>query len=417
MRGLRGLTASPWRCVRLVVTMLLVVRHNVSAQSGVRDTSRVPGDERSTLRLASDGEMTLTLGGYLQVDGRLMSGTLPTPSDGLLLRRARLVFDARMPSGWHLRLQPDFGQSRVLVQDAYVGYDNARATARIGRFRPAFGIERFQSSATLLHGERSLVNSLMPSRSFGAQATVRRGAVTLVIGGFRTPIGATQQVVDTDGDDQAVPGSGHDLLTRIAWMPRRGARYADMQVALLAGRERGEANATGVSRLLTVGQQPLLAFRNDGTPAGTSLADGARRRLSLGGAMGDARTMIGLEGALFSQAVRLERVRRELTASGLTVRAAHARGGTRRPTQDIVPSSRRGAIDLGVRVGVLGAWGDDIDAVITRRSATHVASAGAAVAWIPTTLTRLSLAYDLTKVRRERGIREHFLVLRVQQGF
>lgn len=397
--------------------MLLVVRHNVSAQSGVRDTSRVPGDERSTLRLASDGEMTLTLGGYLQVDGRLMSGTLPTPSDGLLLRRARLVFDARMPSGWHLRLQPDFGQSRVLVQDAYVGYDNARATARIGRFRPAFGIERFQSSATLLHGERSLVNSLMPSRSFGAQATVRRGAVTLVIGGFRTPIGATQQVVDTDGDDQAVPGSGHDLLTRIAWMPRRGARYADMQVALLAGRERGEANATGVSRLLTVGQQPLLAFRNDGTTAGTSLADGARRRLSLGGAMGDERTMIGLEGALFSQAVRLERVRRELTASGLTVRAAHARGGTRRPTQEIVPSSRRGAIDLGVRVGVLGAWGDDIDAVITRRSATHVASAGAAVAWIPTTLTRLSLAYDLTKVRRERGIREHFLVLRVQQGF
>ncbi len=417
MRRPRWLTASRWRVVWLVAALLPVGRQRAAAQSTRGDSSRAPSDERSSLRLASDGEMSLTLGGYLQVDGRLMSGTLPAPSDGLLLRRARLVFDARMPNGWHLRLQPDFGQSRVLVQDAYVGYDNARTTARVGRFRPAFGVERFQSSATLLHGERSLVNSLMPSRSFGAQATVRRGALTLAIGGFRTPISAAQQVVDTDGDAEAAPGSGHDLLARLAWAPRRGARYADVQLALLAGRERGEANATGISRLLTVGQQPLLAFRNDGTIASTAIADGARNRLSLGGAIGDARTMFGLEGALFTQEVRLDRVRRELTASGLSVRVAHLRGGTRRPTQEVVPAGTRGAIDVGLRLGALAAWGDDIRAVITRRSATHALSAGTAIAWIPTTLTRLSLAYDVTTVRRERGVREHLLLVRVQQGF
>jgi phosphate-selective porin OprO and OprP len=389
----------------------------LAAQSAGSDSSRIVETERSTLRLATDGDIALTLGGYLQVDGRVMAGTPAPPPDGLLLRRARLVFDARMPSGWHIRLQPDFGQSRVLVQDAYVGWDNARTTVRIGRFRPAYGVERFQSSSTLLHGERSLVNSLMPSRSFGAQASFRRRALTLVLGGFRTPIGAGQQVVDTDGDDQAVQGSGYDVLTRVAWAQRRGFRYAEMQLALLAGTERGDTDATGLTRLLTVGQQPLVAFRSDGTVAGTVVADGMRHRLSMGGVVGDVRTMLGLEGALFSQRAALADQRRTISSGAVALRAAHVRGGARRASQDVIPTAAHGALDVGLRVGVLGVWGDALDSILTRRSATRAINAGVAVAWIPTTLTRLSIAYDQTRVRGHSGVREHLVLLRVQQGF
>jgi len=387
------------------------------ATGSVGDAGRAPSDERGGVRLGTGGEVALTLGGYLQVDGRWVSGALQSQPDGLLLRRARLIFDAAMPGGWHVRLQPDFGQGRVLVQDAFVGFQGARVTARIGRFRPAYGVERFQSSATLLHSERSLVNSLMPSRSFGAQVAVQHDALTLTLGAFRTPVGTDLQVVDTDGDVDAREGSGHEWLARAAWARQRGARYASAQFALLAGRERGELEATGVSRLLTVGQQPLLAFRSDGTGDGTAVADGARRRLSGGGFLGNAHTMLAFEGALFTQGARVAEARREVTAGVLAWRGAHVIGGTRRPSQEVLPSNSRGAVDLGARIAILGVWGEDIGRVITRRSVTRATSGGVAVGWIPTSLTRLSLAYEVTVVPPGRSVREHALLLRVQQGF
>ena len=405
----------------LLLIGLLTAASPLAGQQGasgsVGDAGRAPGDERGGVRLGAGGEVALTLGGYLQVDGRWVSGALQSQPDGLLLRRARLIFDAAMPGGWHVRLQPDFGQGRVLVQDAFVGFEGARVMARIGRFRPAYGVERFQSSATLLHSERSLVNSLMPSRSFGAQVAVQRDALTLTFGAFRTPIGTDLQVVDTDGDVDAREGSGHDWLARAVWARRRGARYASAQLALIAGRERGELEATGVARLLTVGQQPLLAFRSEGTRDGTAVADGARRRISGGGLLGNAHTMLAFEGALFTQGARVADTRREVTAGVLAWRGAHVIGGTRRNSQEVLPSNSRGAIDLGARIAVLGVWGEDIGRVITRRSVTRATSGGVAVGWIPTSLTRLSLTYELTVVPPGRSVREHALFLRVQQGF
>ena len=393
----------------------------LTAQSAAPPPPTLPvGDERSTLRLASNGDVTLTLGGYLQVDGRLLSGAVASSSDGLILRRARLIFDARMANGVHMRLQPDFGQGRVVVQDAFIGYDRSNASLRIGRFRPAFGVERAQSSATLLHGERSLANSLMPSRSFGAQASVQRGALTMTLGGFHTAINTGAPTIDTDGDLDAVDGAGYDGLLRLAWDSRHGHQYRQAQIALLAGHEEGEVDATGLARLLTVGQQPLLSFRADGTADGTAVADGMRRRALIGALIGDRRVVTSVEGAVHTQVARLGDPRsapRPMTAAALAWRAAYVLGGTRRPTQEIVPTGPRGATDIGVRAGSLSAWGDALSTRITRRSVTHAFSGGVAVGWVPTALTRLSLAYDITLTRPDRAVREHFLLLRVQQSF
>jgi phosphate-selective porin OprO/OprP len=393
----------------------------LTAQASAPPPPAAPaGEERSTVRLASNGDVTLTMGGYLQVDGRLFSGAAASSSDGLILRRARLIFDARMANGVHLRLQPDFGQGRVVVQDAFIGYDRAKATMRIGRFRPAYGVERSQSSATLLHGERSLANSLMPSRSFGAQASVQRGALTMTLGGFHTAINTSSPATDTDGDLEAVDGAGYDGLLRLAWDSRHGQRYRQAQIALLAGNEEGEVDATGLARLLTVGQQPLLSFRADGTADGTAVADGTRRRALIGGLIGNRRVVTSVEGALLTQDVRLGdpgSAPRRMTAAALAWRAAYVLGGTRRPTQEIVPTGPRGAMDLGVRAGSLSAWGDALPSFITRRSVTHALSGGVAVGWVPTALTRLSLAYDITLTQPARAVREHFLLLRVQQSF
>lgn len=190
----------------------------------------------------------------------------------------------------------------------------------------------------------------------------------------------------------------------------------DAQVAVLAGTEQGDVEATGLTRVLTVGQQPLLAFRSDGTAGGTAVASGARRRVLVGGITGNARFVTAIEGTVFTQDVQLG-TRSQVSAGAVVWRAAYVMGGVRGPAQEITPRGLRGAVDVGVRAGALGVWGDDLSAVLTGRSLTRALSGGAAVGWVPTVLTRLSVGYDITLVTGGREIIEHLLLLRVQQGF
>lgn len=373
--------------------------------------------QRGEVSFSTRDDVAVTLSGYVQVDGRWLSGATQRLPDGILLRRARFIVDAALPSGWHLRLQPDFGQGRVLVQDAFVGMERGGLLLRAGRFRPNYGTERMQSSSTLLFPERSLINSLAPSRSLGTQLRWNRGAWTVTTGGFRTPIGTDAAAIDTDGDVEATIGSGHDLLLRGAWAWRREARYADVQASLLTGRERGSLESPAMARILTVGQQPIAAFRNDGTPAGTVIAAGMRRRASAGTIIGTGRMMLALEGALLSQRGGLDGSDGTVTTMGYVLRTNRVWNGRQLPSQEIVPASARGALEVGLRIGALGNWGGGAGTLLSARSERRVASAGAAVAWVPGSLTRLSVAYDITATDRLRNVKEHALMFRVQQAF
>jgi phosphate-selective porin OprO/OprP len=389
----------------------------VTAAPLVAQDEPPPRGAGATVAFANAGDVQVTLSGYLQVDSRWLSGATQQLPDGILLRRARLIVDAELPSGWLIRLQPDFGQGRVQVQDAFVGVQRAGVLARAGRFRPNYGLERMQSSSTLLFPERSLINSLVPSRTFGAQLRVERGAWTLSTGGFRTPIGTDAAAIDTDGDVEATVGSGHDLLLRAAWAWRDAGRYADVQGSLLEGRERGSLDSPAMSRILTVGQQPMTAFRNDGTLAGTVIAAGTRRRASVGTIVGTERGMLALEGALLSQRGARDGRAGMVTTGGWVLRGVRVWNGRQLPSQDVVPESSRGAFEVGARLGAIGTWGSGTAALLSSRSERHAGSAGIALGWTPGPLTRLSIAYDITATDRLRMIREHALMLRVQQAF
>lgn len=401
----------------VAVASLGVVLAALSSRSLRAQDEPPPRGEASVLTLATRTDVAVNLSGYIQVDGRWLSGATQPLPDGIVLRRARFIVDATLPTGWHLRLQPDFGQGRVLVQDAYAGLERGGMTLRAGRFRPNYGVERMQSSSTLLFPERSLINSLVPSRSLGAQLRWNRGAWTVTTGGFRTPIGTDAAAIDTDGDVEATIGSGHDLLLRTAWAWRREARYIDAQFSLLEGRERGSLDSPAMSRILTVGQQPIAAFRNDGTVAGTVTADGTRRRASVGAVVGTGRTMLALEGALLTQRGALNGVAGDVTTVGYVLRTHRVWNGRQLPSQEIQPASSRGAIEFGLRAGALGTWGDGAGTLLSARSQRRATSAGVALGWIPGSLTRVSVAYDVTATDRLRRVREHALMVRVQQGF
>lgn len=405
---------APRRFFTLIAAALLA---GLLAEPVVAQDAPPPRGEGSTVSFAARDDVRVTLSGYLQVDSRWLSGATQRLPDGIVLRRARLLIDAELASGWHVRLQPDFGQGRVQVQDAFVGVERDGLTMRAGRFRPNYGLERMQSSSTLLFPERSLINSLVPSRSFGTQLRWTRGAWTLTTGGFRTPIGTDAAAIDTDGDVEATIGSGHDLLLRAAWAWRRDARYADIQGSLLAGRERGSLESPAMARILTVGQQPIAAFRNDGTATGTVTAAGRRERASAGAKLGTARGMLALEGAMFTQRGVLNGTAGTVTTMGYVLRTNRVWNGRQLPSQDIIPASTRGAFEAGLRLGVLGTWGDGANTLLSALSDRRVASAGIAAGWVPGSLTRISVAYDVTTADGLRRVREHALMLRVQQAF
>jgi phosphate-selective porin OprO/OprP len=383
----------------------------------VRGEDRRGSDERGALRLGGGDDVGLTLGGYVQTDGRWISGAGGRQPDGVLLRRARLVFDAAATDGWHVRLQPDFGQGRVLLQDAYVGRERGTVTIRAGRFRPPFGTERMQSSSTLLSPERGIVNALMPSRSFGAALGVSRGAWRFTVGGFRTPIGTDAIPVDTDGDVVAGAGSGHDLLVRVAHASTWNDGYVDIQAGILAGNERGTSEAPALARVLSVAQQPILVFRGADASTDAARAAGARHRLSAGATLGTGASMVAMEVALFEQQIEYARAMYRPTIGAGTIRVARVWNGTRSRLQEITPRSATGAFDVGVRGGIVGTWGEGLPSIVTRGSVTHAQTVGVAFSWLPSSLTRMTIAYDLTERRRSAAPREHALVARWQQGF
>jgi hypothetical protein len=273
-----------------------------------------------------------------------------------------------------------------------------------------------QSSSTLLFAERSVVNTLMPSRSMGGQLSVDRGALTLTAGAFRTPLRTDAPIVDTDGDVSATSGVGYDLLARSSWRRTAKATYAEVQASVLAGEERGTLETPAVARLLSVGQQPLAAFRNDGTAEGTAIADGRRGRASVGGMTGTARLMLGVEAAHQWQQVRLATTNRLVRSAALSLRSAFVINGIRDVNQEITPRGGAGALEVGARAGMLRLTHDVVPRLLVGGSVREARTAGVAIGWIPTVTTRLTAALDVTTPALG-GRHEHVAVMRWQQAF
>lgn len=161
----------------------------------------------------------------------------------------------------------------------------------------------------------------------------------------------------------------------------------------------------------------MAAFRDNGTASGIVIAAGPRRRASVGGILGTARGMVAAEGALLRQRGALDDVAGDVTTMGYVLRGVYVWNGRQLPTQEIVPASARGAFEAGVRVRALGVWGDGAATLLSSRSDRRSTSAGVALGWTPTRLTRTSMAYDVATTDRKRRVREHALMVRVQQAF
>ena len=213
----------------------------------------------------SDKAFQLKIRGYVQAEGRFFADN-EAQQDSFLLRRARPIFEGTLSKDYGFRIMPDFGAGSTTLQDAHVDVNTfPKAKIRIGKFKPAVGLERLQSDADTVFVERALPTNLVPNRDIGAQVggDIFAGTTNYAIGVFNgIPDGSS---ADSDTDDDK------DLVGRIFVEPfKQSDAFSLRGLGLgVAGTYGHRAGAPAVYR--TPGQQTFISYRSDVNNDGTHI--------------------------------------------------------------------------------------------------------------------------------------------------
>ncbi|MDD5139942.1 MAG: porin [Verrucomicrobiales bacterium] len=137
---------------------------------------------------SADSNFVFSLKAVLQVDDRtFLDGSGAKGNDGLLLRRARPIFQGTLYRDFDFVFVPDFGGSSVQIFDAYANYRyEPWAQLRVGKFKTPVGLEQLQSDVNTSFNERSLVTDLVPNRDVGVQlwGDINGGVLSYAVGIF-----------------------------------------------------------------------------------------------------------------------------------------------------------------------------------------------------------------------------------------
>ena len=128
-----------------------------------------PKKPSSALSIESeDGKNKLELHGLLHADARFF---LPkTGIDTFVIRRARVMLDAKLYRYFELKLQTDFAGSKLQLLDAYGNLHFIdEAQLRLGKGKAPVGFERLKSPADIMFAERGFPTLLVPNRDIGVQ--------------------------------------------------------------------------------------------------------------------------------------------------------------------------------------------------------------------------------------------------------
>ena len=362
------------------------------------------GENGVQLRSA-DGSFQLRLRGYVQQDGRYFADRAAAPlASTLELRRVRPIIEATVFRAYDIRLMTDFGEGRVVIQDAHLDVSHIpQLRLRAGKFKPPVGLERLQSATSLLFVERALPTNLVPNRDIGIQlyGELARGVVSYAGGVFNgVPDGGS---ADLDSD-------GHkDWAGRLFLQPFRNTelgllRGLGVGVAATRGRQTGVVGSTGLAGYRSPGQQSFFAYRADASAAGTTVADGRRTRLSPQGWL-----YHGPFGVIGEYVSARQQVRRGETRETLENRAWQAAGSWVltgedasfngvRPRQIFDPRAKTwGALELVARRSELRVDDDAFPLFADPgRAAGEARAWGVGLNWYLNRNVKLSLDYDRT---------------------
>lgn len=352
---------------------------------------------------SADGDFLLRLRGYVQLDGRFFSGGTPAGIDTFLLRRARPIFEGTVFKIFDFRVMPDFGQGTTVLFDGYVEARFSPALRlRAGKFKPPIGLERLQSATDLLFNERAQPTNLVPNRDVGVQLSG-----DLADARVQYAVGVFNGVPDL-GNGDLDNNDGKDVAARLFFQPfvtmKNAASGLGFGIAASTGDQAGTVTAPNLPAFRTPGQATFFSYRSDATAAGTTVADGTRKRLSP-----QATFFLGPFGLLAEYVSSKQEVRRgaergELTNSAWQAAASWVIGGTA-SYRGVTPKkpfsgfgSGPGAFELAVRYSRLEVDRDAFPFFANPASAARTASAwGLGVNWWANRNVRWMTSYERTE--------------------
>jgi phosphate-selective porin OprO/OprP len=358
------------------------------------------------VKLASaDGSYAVTLRGYVQSDGRFFAQGAARSASTLELRRVRPILEATIARHYGFRLMTDFGEGRVVVQDAHL---DARIfpflRVRTGKFKPPVGLERLQSATALTFVERALPTALVPNRDVGVQLWGEFGGGVLgyAAGVFNgVPDGGSADL-DTDGRKE--------LAGRVFAQPFRNGssdllRGIGIGVAGSTGGEEGTPTATGLNSYRSPGQQVFFSYRSNGQAAGTTVADGDRRRVSPQGWLYYRSIGVIAEHVTSRQQVRRDTAAAELTNTAWQAAASYVLTGEDasytgvRPLRSFDPAKGAwGAVELTGRLSALEVDGDAFPVFADpERSASAAREWAVGVNWYLNRNVKVTVDYGSTR--------------------
>ena len=114
-------------------------------------------------------DYNIGFGGIIQGDGRFFtSGADKDVGSTFYLDRVRPILTGSVGKYYNFNITPDFGQGKVVLQDAYLNITYFEfASLRTGKFKAPLDLERLQSDRDLEFSQRSEIQNLVPNRDTG----------------------------------------------------------------------------------------------------------------------------------------------------------------------------------------------------------------------------------------------------------
>ena len=264
--------------IRVLQRLRELAADSAAAAAKDRVTATANAKDGFTIKSA-DGKFALRFRGLVQTDARFFLSDSAVPATNtFFIRRARPILEATIGKYLEVRLQPDFAQGTTVLFDAYTDVKISPAFAiRVGKFKPAVDLERYQSASDIVFAERALATNLAPNRDNGLQLSGDVSAGTLT-----WQIGVYDGVPDLGNGDGDV-SDAKDFAGRVFVQPFKTGSLQGFGVGVAGttGLERGTTAAPALAGYRTAGQQTFFRYASSAsTAANNAYANGRRARLA-----------------------------------------------------------------------------------------------------------------------------------------
>jgi phosphate-selective porin OprO/OprP len=213
----------------------------------------------------------IKLGANIQADGRFFtSGSDKNISSTFFLNKARPILSGTVGKYYDFMLMPDFGQGKVVLQDAYLNLTYFKqAELQAGKYKAPLDLERLQPDPYIEFSERSEIQNVVPNRD-----TVIELHGDLIDSRLTYQLALMNGVPNNTASSDFDNNDGKDFVGRVfltPFKPSENEWLKGLGVGLAGTYGNESGNTTSVYR--TWGQSTWFTYNNGVT------ANGARGRL------------------------------------------------------------------------------------------------------------------------------------------